>query len=340
MLPTQHVALRVVEAAYDLESHPEPWLGGLLKSGETVLDQGLGCAAVAVAGSTASGEPLVSRIVTHGDSSDGLALRLARASHSMQLDSPLTGADASTSAVGTLSAVSSEAPRLHHAFRRRVGCKDVLCLLAIDSELHGVLLLTPTPGRISLSAKAKKRWRTVASHIGAADRLRRALGRSNQERLIPVTSLPRELRADAPSDASSSTPCGRSLRDATVRADVERRGGRDGQAIQPREVLRRLFDGELSIVDSFVRNGRFYTLARPSDPLLADLRALTAKEQRVVLRTARGESRKLVAYHLGMSRSRVSSLLGSAMRKLGVKNQTELVMKARCLERHELLHDH
>ncbi|MBW1755849.1 MAG: helix-turn-helix transcriptional regulator [Deltaproteobacteria bacterium] len=340
MLPPQHVALRVVDAAYDLESHPEPWLRGLLESGEEVLDQGLGCAAVAVAGLTGSGEPLVSRVVTHGDATDSLALRLARASRSVQVDRALTVSGGSTSVVRTLSAVSSEAPHLHHAVRHRVGCKDVLCLLAVDSELYGVLLLSPAPGRISLSATAEKRWRTLASHIGAADRLRRALGRSNQERLIPLTSLPRELKAEIPSDTLASAPSGLSLRDAAAHVDSESRRGPKGQTTQALEVLRGLVDGELSMIDWFVRNGRRFALARRSDPSLGDPRALTAKEQQVVIRTARGESRKLVAYHMGISRSRVSKLLGPAMRKLCVKNQAELVMKVRCLERHGLLHDY
>jgi DNA-binding CsgD family transcriptional regulator len=339
MLPPQHVALRVVDAAYDLESLPRRWLGGLLESGEEVLDQGLGCAAVAVAGLTRSGEPLVSRVVTHGDASESLALRLARASHSVHVDGVSAASDGSTSVVRTLSAVSSEAPQLHRAIRRRVGCKDALCLLAVDSELHGVLLFTPTRGRISLSATAEKRWRTIASHIGAADRLRRALGRSNQERLIPVSALPRELRADQPSDAAAAKPPGLSLRDAAVRVDAESEEGPERQTAQALEVLRGLVEGELSTIDWFVRNGRRFTLARRSDPSLGDPRALSTTEQQVALRTARGESRKLVAYQIGVSRSRVSKLLRSAMRKLGVSNQAELVMKIRCFERHGLLHD-
>lgn len=338
MLPPEHVALRVVHAAYDLESHPAPWLGGLLESGDEVLDQGLGCAAVTIAGRTRSGEPLISRVVTHGDASNDLGLRLARASRSLQLDSDLTAADGTTS-VQTLSAVRLDAPRLHHNVRRGVGCKDVLCLLAVDSKLHGVLLLTPTRKRISLSSRAQKRWRTVASHIGAADRLRRALGRSNQERLIPVTSLSRALSLDAQSDAPTLPRSGPSLRDAAVRIDAERRGGGRDQTAEALDVLRGLVDGEMSRIDWFVRDGRRFTLARVSDPSLGDPRALTANEKQVILRTARGEQRKLVAYHMGIDRSQVTRLLKSAMRKLGVKNQTELVMKVRCLEPHGLLCD-
>lgn len=339
MLPPQRVALRVLDAAYDLESHPKPWLGGLLESGEEALDQGLGCAAVSVAGRTPSGEPLVSRIVTHGDGSESLALRLARVSRSVHVDGALTALNGSSSGVRTLSSVKPRVPELHHAVRRRVGCEDVLCLVAVDSELHGVLLLTPTRKRIKLSAKAHQRWRTLASHIGAADRLRRALGRSNQERLIPITSLSRELRAGTPSDPPTPAPVGPSLRDAAVQVDSETRGIAEGQPARTLDVLRDLVAGRLSMIDWFVRNGRCFTLARHCDPSLGDPRALTAQEQEVVIRTARGEGRKIVAHHIGVSRSQVSRVLGSAMRKLGVKSQTELVMRVRCLERHELLLD-
>jgi DNA-binding CsgD family transcriptional regulator len=337
MLPSQHMALRVVDAAYDLESHLEPWLRGLLKSGEEVLDQGLGCVAVAVAGRTGSGEHLVSRVVTHGDGSDSLALRLARVSRSVHVDTALPALGASTSVVRTLSAVGAEAPHLHDAVQRRVGCKDVLCLLALDSELHGVLLLTPTRTRISLSAIAEKRWRTLASHIGAADRIRRALGRSNQERLIPVSSLPRALGTDTPS--VDPPPSGLSLRDAAVRMDSANRGATGGQDVGALDALRGRVGGELSMVDGFDRNGRHFILARPNDPSLGDPRALTPKEQQVVLRTVRGQSRKLAAYDIGISRPQVSRLLGSAMRKLRVKTLIELVMRVRCLDSHGLLND-
>lgn len=338
MLLSPQVAVRVVDAAYDLESPPAPWLGGLLESGDEILNQGLGCAAVAIAGRTRSGEPLVSRIVTHQDGSDRLALLLARASRSVHLNGVVTEAGQVTSEVRTLSGLRSDDLRLYQAVRRHVGCDDALCLLAVDSELHGVLLITPTRKRISITAKAQKRWKTLASHIGAADRLRRALGRSNRERLIPVTALPQVLSVDKELETRTSVPSGRSLRDAAIRRDAERCGHAD-HTTHALEVLRGLVDGELSMIDWFSTNGRCFTLVRANDPSLRDPRALTTEEKQVVLRTAGGESRKLVAYNIGVDRSRVSRLLRSAMRKLGVKNQSELVMKVRCLERHELLHE-
>lgn len=339
MLPPEHIALRIVQAAYDLESHPAPWLRGLLESGAQVLDQGLGCAAVAVAGQTRGGEPLVSRVVTLGDVSNDLAIRLARASRSLHVAGAHHASDGSTVAALTLSALRYKAPQLRVQVRRAVGCEDVFCLLAVDSNLHGVLILTPTRKRVALSDKARQRWRTVASHVGAADRLRRALGRSNQERLIPVTALPRELTSDARFDAPSAAPLGRSLRDVAVQTDAESAKGAEDRTGQALAVLRGLVDGELSMVDWFVCGGRRFTVARVSDPPHADPRALTPREKQVILRTARGEGRKLVAYDMGIDRTQVTRLLASAMRKLGLENQTELVVKVRCLEPHGLLCD-
>jgi DNA-binding CsgD family transcriptional regulator len=157
------------------------------------------------------------------------------------------------------------------------------------------------------------------------------------ERLIPVTALPRELRADGGVDDPTSAPLGQSLRDAAVELDGRGRTRDENQTREALGVLRGLVDGELSMIDWFVHDGRRFTLARPSDPWLGDPRALTCREREVVLRTARGESRKVVASHIGISRSGVSRVLGDAMRKLGVRSQSELVMKVRCLERHGLL---
>ena len=309
MLPPSHVAVRLINAAYDLESPPQPWMRGLLESGKAMFDQGLGCAAVAVTGQTRNGVPLVSRFVTHGNASNGLALALVRASQCLHGLSATTVTDRSTSVVRTLSSVSSDRPRLHHAVRSRVGCEDALCLVAVDSQLHGVLLLTPTHERIHLTPKAQRRWRALAWHIGVADRLRRALGPSTLER----------------------------LRQAAARLDAESRGGAEARTTPTLEVLRDIVDGKLSTIDGFVSNGRCFTLARPNDPCLGDPRALTAQEKKVLLHTARGERRKLVANHVGISRSGVSRVLGSGMRKLGVRSQSELAMKVRCLERYGLL---
>ena len=81
------------------------------------------------------------------------------------------------------------------------------------------------------------------------------------------------------------------------------------------------------MVDWFDTDERRYVLALPNPPMVPNPRGLTEQEQQVTAFAALGDSHKLIAYRLGLSRSRVSHLLASSMRKLGVKTQPQLVEK-------------
>ena len=81
------------------------------------------------------------------------------------------------------------------------------------------------------------------------------------------------------------------------------------------------------MVDWFDTDGRRYVLAVPNPPDLKDPRALTERETQVVTYATLGESHKLIAYRLGVSRSTATKALRSAMRKLGVKTHPQLVAK-------------
>jgi DNA-binding CsgD family transcriptional regulator len=83
------------------------------------------------------------------------------------------------------------------------------------------------------------------------------------------------------------------------------------------------------MVDWFDTDGRRFVLALPNSPHIADPRGLTERESQVVAYAVLGQSNKLIAYRLGLSRSRVSMLLRSAMRKLNVQTRVQLVLKMR-----------
>ncbi|MEM8608817.1 MAG: helix-turn-helix transcriptional regulator [Myxococcota bacterium] len=332
MNPSREVSIRVVDAAYDLNRPTCQWLGQLLESGEEVFDQGLGCVGAVVAGRTRSGEPLVSRVIAHGAASQDLSLRFARGLRSLQLPLDAAGNSPWVGRAIALSACRKQEPGLHDRVLRQVGSQDVLALVALDADLHGVVILVPTRERIRISLFAARRWQSVVSHIAAADRLRRGLGLANHERMIPLTALPQELAAEvlaAPAEPSSPTPA--PLRDAAVLADRSQRQRAYVGASAP-DVMEGMVDGRWSRVDCFDVDGRRLYLARPNGPGMVDPRALTAREREVALRAARGESGKLTSHHMGISPTRVSALLRSAMRKLGAKTSAELVVRVRCLE--------
>ena len=73
-------------------------------------------------------------------------------------------------------------------------------------------------------------------------------------------------------------------------------------------------------------------LAVPNAPQISDPRGLNEREHQVVAYAAMGQTNKMIGYRLGLSRSRVSLLLRTAMRKLRVRTRAELVSKVRDFE--------
>lgn len=337
MNPSREVCVAVVDAAYDFHRPTGDWLRRLLASGGEAFDHGLGCVGALIAGVTHSGEPLVSRVVALGPSTQRLTLRFARGLRSLHMHSDVAGSPPVVGHALTLSGCQDQHPEIHERVLRHVKSKDVLALVALDAELHGVIVLVPLPVQTEINRAAQKRWLTIVSHIAAADRMRRALGLANHERLIPLSALAGELAAEelASPSVPPPPPAPPRLRDAAMHADRSQQDAIPEGPPAP-EVLRGVVDGRWSLVDWFDSDGRRFYLARPNGPDFSDPRALTAKEREVALCAARGESGKLTSYRLGISATRVSSLLRSAMRKLGAKTAAELVVRVRCLETHAM----
>lgn len=93
-------------------------------------------------------------------------------------------------------------------------------------------------------------------------------------------------------------------------------------------------------MDWFDSDGRRFIIARSNPRRHGSPRGLTDRERQVVLSAALGESSKLTGYQLGISPSRVSALLKTAMGKLGVRTKAQLVVMVRLLdtEQSETLH--
>lgn len=130
-------------------------------------------------------------------------------------------------------------------------------------------------------------------------------------------------------DGVGSGASPREVRRAAIRADRRQAGSGAKHAHEALQVWQALVHGQCAVVDSFEADGRRFVLAKRFDDGTGDRRGLTPQECRVVARAAFGESRKATGYRLGLSRSRVSSLLCSAMRKLGVRTQAQLVLLMR-----------
>jgi len=326
----------MVEAAYDFERSPSEWLQQLLASGGEALDRGLGCAAAVGAGLSDEGTPLVARMQLRAGPAD-FAGRLVEAVQGAGPDLAWAAKPASRQGVRVLSEATEARERVRRCIQQTVGCEDVLGLWALDADLRGVVIHVPSPERIELSRQARQRWEMLAAHIAAAHHLRRAVGlvdprpgRPLDELILNRVSLEALLsESSAPRDDGAELA---SIRIAAMRADREEHsGGRGDDPDEAREIWRALVRGRWSMVDWFDREGRRFVLARSNEPSAGDPRALTERELQVIDCAARGESGKVTGYTLGISQTRVSCLLRSAMRKLGVRTHAELVMRLSCL---------
>lgn len=190
--------------------------------------------------------------------------------------------------------------------------------------------MTPTSGlmftthvRQGFRIRHRDLWMRLASHVGAALRLREAY----------------EPRAGIEGAAAVLSPTGRlehgedstiAARDDLARAakDMDRARGKL-RRLDPDEassLWRAMVRSEWSLVDWIDHDGKRFVLAhdnRIAGPV--DLRPLTDREHQVVACAAMGHSNKLIAYDLGLSTGTVSVLLARAAAKLGVSGRVALI---------------
>jgi len=213
--------------------------------------------------------------------------------------------------------------------------KDGLGIPAFDPDGHGIYLLVPLPKLTSLSTRERDGWHMLAAHFAAGYRLRRALEEIDPGP-APRTELPFgaeilidpfDFRVAEATGAARSRPALASLREAAEQVDRARGKMREDDPEKALELWRALVRGRWSTVDWFDRDGRRYVLGIPNAPDVIDPRGLTERETQVVSYANAGLTNKMIGYNLGISKGRVSTLLASAMRKLGVNTRAQLIKK-------------
>lgn len=326
----------IVEAAYDLQLGPRQWLPNLLEAGGEALDKGLGCAAALWAGVSNRGEPLIAQLHVPRGPAD-LALRFMRAAKEVESLVPVRTREA-RGGVSLVSEGREGMPEVYEAITKHVGCEDVLGIWALDPDLHGIGINVPCPEVLRLSFRARQHWEMLAIHIATGHRLRRGLGRAGNVPGTPVSEIPldgdalldprRFSVAEAAREAREPSSL-ELIRQAAIRRDQARGKLRRTDPDKALALWEGMVRGRWSLVDWFDTDGRRYILAKANPPHLGDPRGLTEREHQVATFAALGESHKIIAYRLGIASSRVCTLLHSAMRKLGVRTQAQLVMRMR-----------
>lgn len=201
---------------------------------------------------------------------------------------------------------------------RAAGVRDIRAAYGLDASGHGYVLCAPLRSSPALSRRDLARWSRLRAHLLAGLRLH------TQPTEPEAVLAPGGKLAHAVGRARSRS-AREVLREAARRVDRarSRRGRADPDAAL--DAWRGLVSGRWSLVDRFERDGRRYLVARPNEPVVAERRSLSAREQQVVTYAALGRSNKEIAYELGLAPSTVSTHLKEAMRRLGLPSRAALV---------------
>jgi DNA-binding CsgD family transcriptional regulator len=325
------------EAAYDLELSDEEWLPTVLERGLPVLDHGLGVAAIEYGRPPEEGPVQLLRIHVGSGPEDFPERHTA----ALAATPPEALRDQARHGLATTMSESTKAqPEALQTYTSHVTyCKDVLGITAVDSKGAGVAIVAPLAEVTTLSEHDAQRWEMLAAHLDAGHRLRRGLAaRSPCD--DAGTDLPHD--AEAIFDANSfritdvvgvakERSATKRLREAAIAVDQARGQMRRSDPEKALEIWKALVQGRWSTVDWFDTDGRRFVIAIPNSPHVTDPRGLTERERQVVSYATLGQTNKMIAYRLGLSKSRVSLLLRTAMRKMGTKTRAELVHRVRQL---------
>ncbi len=318
--------IQLVECAYALQRTDAAWLDAVNAAASPLLDEGLGCTSYTYR------FPKNGRLKLTGFASSGLSPALVKLVRAWMAQADVVGlrrahvefGPAASTSEASEGALTIEGGLFAESFGP-YGIHDVLGCRGLNGD-SCIAIAAPRDQITRADHHFRTRWSQIAAHLGAGLRLREALAGAS-----PLDALGRD---DAVLDAGgrvthaageSEKPSAREkLRLAALSIDRARSSVRthEDEALAQ---WRALVDGRWSLVDSFDSDGRRFIVARRNDEQLADPRGLSERESQVVALAAMGHTNRLVAYHLGLSKSTVATHLTHAMRKLGIASRLDLV---------------
>ncbi len=338
MNPIKSQAIDLVEFVYDLDVNEDHWVPSLLEVGLPLFDHGYGVVGASYVRPNESGMPFPTKFCQAGGTAD-LSQRILAGSALAKSEGVLREINRSgvvTTLSETVARFADEVPPLEEFYQHLDGAKDMLALTAVDPNGIGLSLSAPLPERTKLSGRERELWQMIGAHLVSGFRLRRGVLEA-QDSLGKDGALPRNAEAVIDPKAfavieavgPAREGAGEFLREAAIHVDRARGRLRKDEPEEALGIWKGLVEGRWSLVDWFDTDGRRFVLAKPNAPRLKDPRGLTERENQVCTYAALGETNKLISYRLGISQSKVSTTLRSAMRKLGVQTRAQLVEKLR-----------
>ena len=208
-----------------------------------------------------------------------------------------------------------------------LGFADILGISAYDPEGWALVFALPASHLIETDEEFRASLQRVAVHIAAAFRLQRRLGEPVLDEADAVFDANGRLEYIA-SDEENYREAAEESVERVRRVRSSYRGELGSQGLT---IWKGLLEGRWSLAEVFDTDGRQFFVLRKNAPHVDGPTSLTEREQQIVTYAAVADTNQIIAYELGISPSTVSTLLGRAMKKLGVDSRADLIRLVRGL---------
>jgi DNA-binding CsgD family transcriptional regulator len=317
--------LRVVEAAYEVESTHEEWLKNVAEAVRPHLDDTFGLAAFEFV--RTGDEPPTILQSQHLWMPEPLAAiyprMFAGMSPELRVRPFRLGPCVSGSEMMNMKAEFANLPQMKDGLQK-FGIFDSIWITATDPMGRGCgfhagrkVIAWTKPGE-------KRIWGQLAAHLASAVRLRYRMREGEGRTPLAAVFDPSGKLHDATGEAQEAAARG-TLRDAVLMIEKARGRQRQEAPTQALGSWQALVAGKWTLVDQVELDGRRYVVARENEPRASGPRALSARERQVLGYARLGHHDKLIAYELGITDSTVRVLMARAKSKLGVKTRAELL---------------
>jgi DNA-binding CsgD family transcriptional regulator len=326
--------LRVVEAAYELDSTDEEWLKNVAETVRPHLDDDFGLAAFEFVRS--GDDPPTLLQSQHLWMPENLAAvypqMFASMSPELRLRPFRLGPCITGSELVNMKEEFANHPQMKNGLQR-FGMFDSIWITATDPMGRGCgfhagrkAIAWATPGE-------KQTWGRIAAHLSSAIRLRYRLSEAEAREPLAAVFDPNGTLHDATGEAQEADARA-VLRDAVLKIEKARGRQRLEEPDQALSEWKALVAGKWSLVDRLEHDGRRYIVARENEPRAPGPAALSDREKQVLGYAKLGHHNKLIAYELGIAQSTVRVLMSRAMAKLGVGSREELLESIRQVPLH------
>ena len=178
--------------------------------------------------------------------------------------------------------------------------------------------------RASVDAAMQRRWARVASHLGAALRLRKVVKDFSLDGDQVEAIFDSRGRLCDAKRLARKAPVRERLRSAIQLLDRARANAQRHEPDEALDLWEGLVEGRWSLVEHFDHDGRRFTVAIRNEPTHRDPRGLSQRERQVAEFVGLGQSGKQISYTLGLSHSSVTKYITSVQRKLGLASRAEV----------------